>query len=359
MKKFLFISVCAIILTACHVGRFFWYNFADYKDHKKFPKREISAPESTFYFERAPEQIRPREFPNDVESFEQHLINNKSLGLTIIRNDSILYEWYDKGFDTSSVMTTFSMAKSFVSLLVGIAIEEGKIKSADEPITTYIPELKDPAFSKISIEHLLNMQSGIHFNESYYNPFGTIAKFYYGKHLLKYVKRLKVDKDPGQGFDYKSLDTQLLGIIIERSTGQKLAHYFQEKLWQPLDMQYDASWSIDSKTGDTEKAFCCLNARILDFAKIGKMMLQKGKWGNEQIVPEEWVELCFKSKNYPSYSYQWWILNTPQNEIMAQGILGQYLYINPAKNIVIVRMGKKWGKSINWWNFFTRLSQPL
>ncbi len=359
MKKILILFVCTLILNACHVGRFVVYNFADHRDHKKFPKRTIKAPENTFFFERTTAPIKPTEFPEEAGTFEQHLINNKSLGLTIIRNDSILYEWYDDRFDTSSIMTTFSMAKSFVSLLVGIAIEEGNIKSVDEPITAYIPELEDPEFQKIKIEHLLNMQSGIHFSESYFNPFGTIAKFYYGKHLLWYIKKLKIDKAPGQGFDYKSLDTQLLGLIIERSTGKKLAHYFEEKLWQPLDMQYDASWSIDSRSGDTEKAFCCLNARILDFAKIGKLMLQKGTWNGEQIVPKDWIELCFKSKSYPSYSYQWWILDTDQNEIMAQGILGQYLYINPAKNIVIVRMGKKWGKSINWWSFFSDLSAPL
>lgn len=203
------------------------------------------------------------------------------------------------------------------------------------------------------------MTSALKFNESYINPFGHAASFYYGRNLKREVFKLKLKGLPGTTFEYVSGNTQLLGLILERALKNKtVTQYFQEKLWTPLEMEYDGSWSIDKKKAGTEKTFCCINARARDFAKIGRLYLNKGKWNGKQIVSEKWVEESTKvdtsdgSVSY--YQYQWW-LPSANGDFMAEGILGQYIYVNPAKNTVIVRMGKNNGR-VNWSDFFSLLA---
>jgi len=356
--RILFCAVIFIILCqSCHVGRFFVYNFADHKDYKKFPTRDIQAPSETFYFKKSARKYPVLVNKDKWDSFEQLLEKNKTLGFAIIKNDTLLYDWYRDKYDTSSVFTSFSVAKSFVSVLIGIAIDEGLIPNTNQPITNYISELTTEGFSKITIQHLLDMQSGIEFNESYINPFGHAAKYYYGKHLLKYIKKLKIAKEPGLGFNYRSVDSQLLGIILERATGKTLSAYLQEKIWGPLQMEYDGSWNIDSKSGATEKAFCCLNARVMDFAKLGRLMLNNGKWEGKQVVSESWVKASI-APNDKGYSNQWWLFETPEIAFMAEGILGQFIYVNPATNTIIVRTGKNYG-DISWRAIFNSLSQLI
>jgi CubicO group peptidase (beta-lactamase class C family) len=287
------------------------------------------------------------------------LENNKTLAFLIIRNDTIQYEKYFKGYSEENIVPSFSMAKSITSILIGCAIDEGLIKSVDEPITNYIPELVKNGFEKVTIQHLLQMTSGIKFNESYVNPFGDAASFYYGLNLRKQIRRMKLKTEPGRTFEYVSGNTQLLGLVLERSLGNRtISQYLQEKLWTPLGMEYDATWSIDRKKNGLEKTFCCLNARARDFAKIGRLYKNQGDWNGKQIVSKKWVQESTKldlsdgSVNY--YQYQWW-MPTPGVDFMAEGILGQFIYVNPSKNIIIVRLGKNEGKA-NWWTIFTSLA---
>lgn len=172
------------------------------------------------------------------------------------------------------------------------------------------------------------------------------------------MSKLKLKGTPGETFEYVSGNTQLLGLILERALKNKtVTQYFQEKLWTPLEMEYDASWSIDKKKQGTEKTFCCINARARDFAKIGRLYLNKGKWNGKQIVSEKWVEESTKvdtrDGSVSFYQYQWWLPSTT-GDFMAEGILGQYIYVNPSKNMVIVRMGKNNGR-VNWSDLFKLL----
>jgi CubicO group peptidase (beta-lactamase class C family) len=238
------------------------------------------------------------------------------------------------------------MAKSITSILIGCAIDEGLIKSVEEPITKYIPELTKNGFNKVTIKHLLQMTSGI--------------KFYYGLNLRKEIGKMKLRTEPGKEFDYVSGNTQLLGLVLERSLKNRtITQYLQEKIWKPLGMEYDASWSIDRKKNGLEKTFCCLNARARDFAKIGRLYKNKGNWNGKQIVSQRWVEESTRldtsegSANF--YQYQWW-LPTPNEDFMAEGILGQFVYVNPTKDLIIVRLGKKEGKA-DWWTIFTSLAK--
>lgn len=353
-----------IPLSSCKVGRFIWYNFADVQDYKIFDSRALDAPAQKWPYPVSSKEKAPKKITVNKEEipFESYLAQNKTLAFLIIKDDSIIYERYFKGYSKENIVPSFSVAKSICSILIGCAIDDSLIKSVDEPITNYIPELKKNGFEKVSIKHVLQMTSGLDFNESYVNPFGHAATFYYGLNLRKAISDLKLSVQPGTQFDYVSGNTQLLGLILERALKTRtVTDYLQEKLWSPLGMEFDASWSIDSKKSGLEKTFCCLNARARDFAKIGSLYLHNGNWKGKQIVSEKWVR---ESTKYDSsegsawyYQYQWW-LPSANGDYMAHGILGQYIYVNPEKKIVIVRLGEDEGKA-EWGEIFMALSKAF
>ena len=356
--------VISIVLCSCKLGRFVVYNFADIKDYKKFPARALVSNETKFKFGstghgKYPKSLKLGTKPDSV-SLDWVLEKNNTVAFLIIKNDTIQYEKYFKGYHQESIIPSFSMAKSVTSILIGCAIDDGRIKSVDEPMTNYIPELRKNGFEKVTIKHLLQMTSALKFSESYINPFGEAASFYYGRNLRSQISKLKLKGIPGQKFEYVSGNTQLLGLVLERALkGKTVTQYFQEKLWTPLEMEYDASWSIDKKNDGIEKTFCCINARVRDFAKIGRLYLNKGNWNGKQIVSEKWVaestEIDTTDGGVEAYKYQWW-LPTTTGDFMAEGILGQYVYVNPSRNVVIVRMGKSNG-NVNWSDFFVLLAK--
>lgn len=338
-----------------------FYNFADIKDHKKFPSRPLHNDSIKFSFYTAEKGKAPGMFNSNGKgvNFDEFLESNKTVAFLIIRNDTIQYENYFKGYDKTDIVPSFSMAKSITSILIGCAIDDSLIHSVQEPVTNYIPELKKNGFEKVTIKHLLQMTSGIKFNESYINPFGHAASFYYGKKLRKSLSRLKLRYEPGKKFEYVSGNTQLLGLVLERVLkGKTITQYLQEKIWKPIGMEYDASWSIDRKKNGIEKTFCCINARAIDFAKIGRLYLNKGNWNGKQIVSNDWVRQSTKAEKTNGsvwfYQHQWW-LPSDQGDFMAEGILGQFIYVNPSKNLIIVRLGKKEGRA-DWWDVFRSLA---
>jgi len=390
MKNSFLLFTAVFVLSSCHVGRFVTRNFANITDYKFFENEEIKKADRTFHFQTADTSTLEGRVPKfiNIQSekipFEQYLADKKTTAFIIIKQDSILYENYLNGYDRASIETSFSMAKSYVSALVGICLEEGKIKSLEDPITDYLNLFKNPGFENITIQHLLDMQSGIEFNESYINPFGHVAKFYYGTNLKKYVSKLKIAEAPGR-FDYRSVDTQILGLLVEKVTNKTLAQNLEEKIWRKIGTEFNASWSLDSKKHKTAKGFSSLNARAIDYAKFGRLYLNNGNWNGEQVVPESWVQT---STSYSTerqnvyYQNQWWFVNvksakndslqetvpyTDENgetiqikfakAYMAQGILGQYIYIHPEKELIIVRLGKDYGKNSSWSNLFTSISR--
>lgn len=356
----IWISLLTICLTSCHVARFFYWNYAGLNDYKKFPEAKIEAAQPNFHFYPARVSLNKIEDP----SFDEFLVKNKTAAFLIIRNDTILYERYFGDFSRESVIPSFSVAKVFVSALIGIAIDEGLIKSANDPITDYLPEfLKiDQNFGKIRIEDLLNMRSGIDFNEGYSTPFSEMAKYYYGTNLNKYLKNLKIKSEPDLEYDYISVNTQLLAEIIERTSKKPLNVYLEEKIWKPIGMEFGASWSMDSKKNRQVKSFCCINSRAIDFARFGKLYLDNGQWGNQQIIPVEWVKKSSgivndsKDSQGYSYTYQWRVLEN--GAIFAKGVLGQFIYIDKRKSIIMVRMGNGYG-NIHWPVFFEELVKEL
>jgi len=366
-KSILLLLLTIFFISSCKLGRFVIYNFADINDHKKFPKRDIEKPDKPFNFEyKVRDQIAKKVTLNikgkeKVYTFDEYLEINKTVAFLVIRKDTVIYEKYFDGYDKEKVVPSFSMAKSVISMLIGCAIDDGFIKSVDEPITNYLPELKKNGFEKVTISNLLNMTSGIKFNESYYNPFGNAASIYYGRNLKKEISKLKLEEGNINTFSYSSGDSQILGLVLEASLkGRKISEYLEEKIWKPLGMEYNASWSLDKK-GGVEKTFCCLNSVAIDYAKLGRLFLNNGNWNGKQIISKEWVEKTSKSENNLSgvsyYQNQWWIADKDEMSYFAQGILGQYIYVNPKNETIIVRLGRDYGKQSNWKSIFKTISK--
>lgn len=355
-------AVCMLALFAsCKMGRFVYYNFADITDHKIFPYRTATNDSVKFIFEHAGKPKFPKKFTmgNTEVEFDKYLEDNKTVAFIIIKDDSIQYEKYFRGYDEASVVASFSMAKSVTSMLIGCAIEDGYIKSVEEPITNYIPEFKREELSQVTIKHVLQMTSGIKFNESYINPFGDAATFYYGTNMRPAIYRRRLAETPGTTFSYSSGDTEILGLVLERALkGKKITEYLQEKIWKPLGMEYDATWSLDRKKDGLEKTFCCINARARDFAKLGRLYLNKGNWNGTQVVPQKWVEESVMpdvtNGGVRYYKYQWWL--EQNGNFMAQGILGQFIFVCPSKNLIIVRLGEDYGNA-SWEYIFNTLAE--
>ncbi len=347
LQTILYFSI-VLSFSSCQFGRALWYNVGDIDDYKKFQNRTIQKGNETFYFKSA-KNTRPASIDGFKTAYLDSLVENTpTVAFLIIRNDTILYERYAEKFDRASLVASFSAAKSYTATLLGIAIDEGFIESENELLIKYVPELaQSPGFDKITIKHLLQMTAGIKSNDSPFNPFSDAAVLYYGKNIRKYLTKLEVAYPPGERFQYVNANTQLLGLIVERATKKSLSTYLQEKIWTQIGMEYDATWSIDRKKEGIEKSYCCLNTCAIDYAKFGRLFLNKGNWNGKQIVSEDWVQKSTKVDTLNGsrwdYQYQWW-LNDKNGNFSARGMYGQQVYVNPSKNIVMVRLGKRDGK---------------
>ncbi len=352
--------ICCLTIPMCRLSaQMVRYNFADIGDYKIFTNNPLKPAEQAWHFGRSKQP-----FKTDKTNFENFLGNNKTVAFLVIKNDTILYEKYFNEYDTTSIVPSFSMAKSVTSALIGCAIEDKLIGSVNDPVSKYVPEMAKNGFDKVTLRHVLNMNSGLAFNESYINPTGEAAKFYYGDQLESYILNLKLASQPGSGFDYLSGNTQILGYVLHRvlkNTAYKtVTNYLQKKLWTPMGCEFDASWSTDHE-GGIEKTFCCLNARARDFAKFGELYLHKGNWNGKQLVPEAWVAESTtpntEEKNSLEYHYQWWF-PSQNGDFTARGILGQYVYVNPKNKVVIVRMGSDKG-DIDWYHWLSEWGSKL
>lgn len=268
----------------------------------------------------------------------------------VIQHDSILHEEYWGDFSNKSYTNSFSMAKTVVSVLLGCALQDGSIKSLDQPVSDFLPEYKEGDLSKITLRHLVNMNSGIAFDEDYVNPFAYPAEAYYGSDLRSLTMGYtSVTEAPGTTFRYLSGNSQVLGFVLTKATGKTVSQYASEKLWNPLGCEQSAFWSLDSEGGN-EKSFCCLNSNARDFARIGQLYLDSGRWNGQQIVPLEYAVASTQPNGMLNpdgtpcltYSQAWWMIPEYKGHhiFYAQGILGQYVLVIPDMDMVVVRLGK-------------------
>ncbi|MGV7928067.1 MAG: serine hydrolase domain-containing protein [Spirochaetota bacterium] len=291
-------------------------------------------------------------FKGAVKKIAPFLERTDTTGIVVVKDDTILYERYYLGNTGTSKAISWSVAKSFVSALFGIALHEGHIRNIMEPVTNYVPLLKVSGYNDVPIKHVLQMSSGIRFNEDYADFNSDINRmgraFALKTPLDDFVASLQSERKPGVYNHYVSMDTQVLGMIIREATGKTLSAYAEEKLWKPLGMESDALWLVDS--AGMEAAFGGLNVVLRDYARLGRLYLNNGNWNGVQVVPAEWVKASvtpdaphlMPGKRDSSgwvlgYGYQWWIPENPEGDFLAIGIYGQFIYIHPRHRIVIAK----------------------
>ena len=351
IRGFIYVVLLIVVLFSAYAfvsGRTYlfeavWYNFVDIDDYKKFTNNTVVTgvpqPWSTANgYNKTPLNPGLKKMLEDLET----------IALLAIKNDSIVYEQYWDGYGDSSLSGSFSIAKSITGLLIGAAIKEGKIQSVEEPVGNYLDEFKQGDKAKVRIVDLLTMSSGSNWDEAYANPFSVTTELYYGHDAYKTAVGVSVIHPPGTLQVYKSGDTQLLGLIIEKATGKSLSAYAAEKLWQPLGAEHAALWSTDH-IGGSEKAYCCFNSNARDFARLGQLMLDSGRWKGNEIIPIDYYLKSIHPCMIPDetgeptkyYGYHWWIIPSRPDIFYARGILGQYIIVIPSKKTVVVRLGKK------------------
>ncbi len=358
------------LIENSYLARYLVLNVVDVTDYQVFPCREIQNGLPAFHFpasesERSILPFLDRSIPADVkrfpkEDFDSFLARNGTTAFLVIQHGKLLLERYYNGWDHASICTSFSTAKSFVSALIGIALHEGLIGHLDDPLTKYIPEAREPFWSAITIRHLVSMSSGLKYSQSGFLPWDDEPRVYYSPELRSLALSAKKSEAPGTVFRYNNYNLVLLGMILERVTGGTVSAYLEQKLWKPLGMEYPASWSLDSQKSGMEKMESGLNARAIDFAKFGQLYLQHGEWNGRQIVPESWVvESTTVSPDaaWKNYKYLWWISRPEQGRFTAAGNLGQFIYVAPDKDCVILRFGR--GKPGNWRMFYPKLFGAL
>ena len=318
------------------------------------PTKIVEKANQPFVFSRIENISLPADFVHNGTTYNtmKYIDSSYTQGFIFIKNDSIQFEnyWREQKEDIQHI--SWSMAKSYISALFGIAMDEGFIKSIDQTVDEYLPELKGSGYEGVKIKDVLQMSSGIKFDETYSDSQSDIQKYWTGfvsgKSQDEFAGTLINERTPGTYNKYVSIDTHVLGMIIVRSTGKSLTDYLQEKLWKPIGCEFDAYWLADGK--GMEMANGGLNACLRDFAKFGRLYLNKGNWNGKQIVPTAWYDASISSNEEHlqpgsenssdpgmGYGYQWWIPEGNEGEFMAIGVFNQHIYINPTMNTIIVK----------------------
>ena len=350
--RFTFIALASVLVLAAafyitpeYVRKAIFYQFPDIDDYKIFDNRTVIAGSYRPWIisEDAANKSLTADQEMDLEKY-------KTVAFLVIRDREIVFEKYWDSYSAASMSVGFSVTKSIMSLLVGIAIDEGYIKSVEQGVGDFIPEYKADDLKYIKIRHLLQMGSGLNWKDSYRNPFGNTAKSYYGNDLKSMVFSLKPEQKPDLNFAYKNGNTQLLAFVLEKAVGMSVSAYASLKLWKPLGAKRDAYWSLDEVKG-IEKAFCGFNTTARDFARFGQLVLNKGKWDGRQLLSEKYLNEALSPASHlidkngdpvSYYGYQWWLSRHEGMEVYSmRGYKGQYVIIIPEKNLVIVRLGHK------------------
>lgn len=285
-----------------------------------------------------------KEFSKELDSVNAQF---NTLAFLVIQKDSILHEKYFEDYSKETISNSFSMAKTVLSMITGIAIKEGKL-SVNDAVNSYIPEFIPEKDSALKVKHLLTMTSGMNFRESYGNPFGFMAKAYYGTNLKELTKGYELEKTPGTEHNYLGGNNLLLSFLLEKATGMKVGEYGSKKLWSKLGMEQDAKWILDHEDGD-EKTFSGIFATARDYAKLGELYMNKGNAYGDQIIDSSYVKASITPINVVDvdglntdyYGYSWWLTEYEGNEVYyLRGILGQYVFCVPSKDLIIVRLGR-------------------
>lgn len=281
----------------------------------------------------------------DHNYFENYMNSQRVKGIIAIHNDRVILEKYAEDVNEKTLWTSYSVAKSIASMLVGVALKNGDIGSMDDPLGMYIPEFEGKDYGKVTVKQLLSMTSGINWNEDYVDPNSDVAQMYQKPcvgdeaHILTYMKDMKLNHEPGKFWNYSTGETDLVGILIQKASGKSLGAYLSEHIWQPYGMESCAYWLAD-ECSNLNIGGSGLSASLRDYARLGSLMLLDGKIDGESIFAEEWLagatQPMYNTGEEGAYGYLWWV--NPDGSYLAQGIFGQMVYINPKHNLVVAQM---------------------
>jgi CubicO group peptidase (beta-lactamase class C family) len=292
------------------------------------------------------------EVQEETHTLDDYLARNPTTGLLIARGDAILVERYQYARNDRHRFNSFSMAKTVTAMLIGIAIAEGRIRSVDDHAAAYVPELAGTEYGGTSLRHLLEMSSGVRFIENYSGrddawrlSFDTVVQIGPGgvEAVKRYNERLRRS---GNVFSYASVETQVLGLVLKNAVGRPVAEYLQEKIWEPIGAEADATWLID-RSGH-EATYCCLNAVLRDYARLGLLLAHDGRVGDRQIIPSAWLHAAttvppdswhlkpYAASRHFGYGYQTWILPGDRRMFALLGLHGQAIYVDPSSRLVMV-----------------------
>ena len=327
------------------------YNFLNMD--KIFPTREIKASKNPKPLKRniktLPETFF---FEGEEKNLQEYLDYFWSDGMIVLHKNEMVYENYWLGNNENKRHISWSVAKSFISALVGIAYEEGLIDSLDDPVTKYLDDFKETGYDGVTIKDILQMSSGVLFNEDYADYDSDINRFgravATGTSMRDFSKTLTREREPGTYMHYVSINTQVLGFLLQEVTNKSISQYLYNKIWNPLGMEDSAYFILDDVKD--EFALGGLNATLRDYAKFGLLYLQNGRWNDNQIISKQWIEDSHStdgihlvpgeretSSNPWGYGYQWWVPGFPDTDYTASGVYNQYIYIDPLSEIVIAK----------------------
>lgn len=357
-KRWIQVSSALLALTALfflcmptYVRKALIHWYPDITDTYLFPSNAVVKADSCWDFSLS------RRFNTYEMTPEENAYLKKfgTVAYLVIQQDSVLYEEYREGWTPQTLSNIFSATKSIVGLLVGIAHDEGYIETLDDKVSKYLPEFRDG--EKITIRNLLTMSSGLNWDEAYTSLFSKTTQAYYGEDIRHLIMSLRVEEEPGKRYSYKSGDTQLLSFVLEAALtkggregkAMTISDYAARKLWQPMEICNDALWNLDRKGGD-EKAYCCFNTTARDLAHLGRLIINRGNWNGKQIVSESYLQEAITPATYlvnefgdgalDYYGFQIWIMHYRGMQFPAfRGLGGQYVFIIPEKNAIVVRLG--------------------
>lgn len=350
-KKILFVLPVAIIIVYLCLPFYakkaliYWFPVID--DLEIFEHATVHAPDSCWEW-TVSDKYNSFQLSKEDSAYIDDM---KTVSFLVIKNDSILYETYRGGWNDTLTSNLFSATKSIVGLLVGIAIDEGKIGSVDDKVVKYIPEYNRGRQKDITIRNLLTMSAGMDWDEAYASLFSVTTHGYYGNDLYELIMSLDIVDTPEVQYSYRSGETQLLSFVLEAATGETISSYAEKRLWQPMMAGQDAFWLLDKKNGD-EKSFCCFHTTARDAARFGRLILNKGNWNGKQLVSKEYMEEAMTPASYLKdqwgkdplsyYGFQTWIMDYKGERCpYFRGMLGQYIIAIPSKNAIVVRLGHK------------------
>ncbi len=340
----LLVGMCLIAACNPYFARSIFLNDPGVKVEKTMPLRQVKNGTTR------PLSVSDNYNKSAIPDSLRYLLNkSRTVAFLVLKEDRLLCEWYAKGYSDSSLTNPFSVTKSIVSILTGVALKEGKIKSLEEPICNYYPPYRKEGLNTITFKDLLRMSSGVNYRDNL-NPAGGTARIYYGNNIPKLINSFKVVKQPGTEFRYKNCDPEILTLALQNAVGMNMSDYASQKLWQPIGAAHPAEWSIDNPKNGVERSYCCFHTDARDLSRIGILYEHQGNWFGKQIVDTAYVKASLTPHNLPRENgkqqthngYLWWLRDVDGlGDFAADGLKGQYVCVIPSKHLIFVRLGKR------------------